>query len=75
MFYIDQSTGETFFIENIRCLDLKFDIIELDRLNDVYTLYDSSGKCIASVFRKYLDDRTKSKLDSLAEFKIARRTT
>lgn len=75
MFYIDPITGETFFIENIRCLDLRFDKIELDNKNNTYTLINSDDKTVAIVHREFIDTGTRSKLDSLAEFKIARRTT
>jgi len=74
MILIDRDTGEKFYVENIRCLQLKFDTIKRDT-PQTFELYTADGVRIATISRDYFDDKTRSKLDSLSEFEIARRTT
>jgi len=66
MFAYENADGEVVYVENIRCLKLLFATIEHKR--EKYFLKDSDGRLVATVDRTLLDDKTRSKLDSLAEF-------
>lgn len=70
MFIIDEESGEKFNVQNIRCLELKFDTIETE--NNQYQLFNHNKFLIAVVDREHVDSKTRSKLDSLAEFKIGK---
>lgn len=68
MFIIDNETGEKFAVENIRCMELKFDTIIAE--NNQYKLLNHEQLLIAIVEREHVDSKTRSKLDSLAEYNI-----
>lgn len=71
MIIVDVDTGDKIYIEDIRCLELKFArIIKGERY---YTLITKAGVESATVDRSTLNAKTRSKLDSLAEADIDRR--
>jgi hypothetical protein len=65
MIIVDVDTGDKIYIEDIRCLELKFaTILKGERY---YTLVTGDGVESAIVDRNALNAKTRSKLDSLAE--------
>lgn len=70
MYITDPDTGEQVRIDNIRRVELKFDIIEHE--DPYYILINHEGERIAKVLREHLDVKTRSKLDSLAEYNIGK---
>jgi hypothetical protein len=67
MHIIDTVTGEKVYIKNIRSLELYFDKIK--KTKESYTLI-KNGNELATVTRKFLDERTRSRLDSLSHVEL-----
>jgi hypothetical protein len=67
MHVVDTATGEKVYIKNIRSLELFFDKIKKTKTD--YSLI-KNGELIAIVTRKELDHKTRSRLDSLAEWEL-----
>ena len=66
MYIADPDTGDRIWIENIRLIQIRFDAVEKDSYE--YIFLNEDGDPVGSVVRSHLDVKTRSKLDSLAEY-------